>query len=102
MAFGAIELTTVSRVQDISTIKQNEDNKGAVIQTVIGEQAQKDTKQRMREVNQADNSEFYDRRFDARDKGDNEYRGDGGSKRKEKKKHEQVVVNGRQGFDMKI
>ena len=32
MAFGAIELTTISRSQDYSSIKQNEDNKAALSQ----------------------------------------------------------------------
>lgn len=102
MAFGAIELTTVSRAQDITTIKQNEDNKGAVVQTAIGDQARKNTQQRMREVNETDHSDYYNRQFDAREKGDNEYQGDGGSKRKGKNKHEQVIVNGHHGFDMKV
>ena len=34
MAFGAIELTTISRAQDYTTIKHNEDNKVVVDQSI--------------------------------------------------------------------
>lgn len=102
MAFGSIELTTISRAQDYTAIKHNEDNKGFVDQTNIGQQVQKDTEQRTKEVHSSDNSDWHTKQFDAREKGDNEYQGDGGNKRQKQKKHEQVVVKGHQGFDMKV
>lgn len=102
MAFGAIELTTISRAQDYSPIKQNEDNKGLMDQSNIGQHIQKDTEQRAREVRSGDNSDWQNRRFDAKDKGSNEYKGDGGRGKKREGKGEQVIVNGHQGFDIKI
>lgn len=102
MAFGSIDLTTVSRAQDYTIVKQNEDNKGFVDQSVIGQQNQKNTRQRMQEVNQHDNADYHQRGFDAREKGDNEYAGDGGKNRKKQKPHEQVIVNGHKSFDMKV
>lgn len=102
MAFGSIELTTISRAQDYTAIKHNEDNKGFVDQTNIGQQVQKDTEQRTREVHSSDNSDWHAKQFDAKEKGDNEYQGDGGNKRQKQEKHERVVVKGRQGFDMKV
>ena len=42
MAFGSIELTTISRAQDYTTIKHNEDNKVNVDQANFSEQFQKD------------------------------------------------------------
>lgn len=102
MAMGAIELTTISRAQDYSPIKQNEDNKGVLNQSNIGQHIQKDTQQRAREVRSGDNAEWQNRKFDAKDKGSNEYKGDGGRKKKPETNPGQVVVNGHQGFDIKI
>ncbi len=102
MAFGSIELTTISRAQDYTPIKHNEDNKGFVDQTNIGQQIQKDTEQQIKEVRSSDNSDWHSKQFDAKEKSDNEYQGDGGGKRKKQEKHEQVIVKRKQGFDMKI
>jgi len=102
MAFGAIELTTISRSQDFSPIKQNEDNKGFMDQSNIGQHIQKDIQQRAREVRTGDNTEWHNRNFDAKDKGSNEYQGDGGRRNNRENKKEQVIVKGHQGFDIKI
>lgn len=102
MAFGSIEIVTLTRTQDYTTIKHNEDNKGLVNQATIGQQIQKNTEQKIREVHSSDNTEWHNKKFDARDKGSNEYSGDGGKKRGGNKAKEQVVIKGHQSFDMKI
>ncbi len=102
MALGAIELTTISRAQDYSPIKQNQDNKPYMDQNNIGQQIQKDTHQRAKEVRSGDNAEWQNRKFDAKDKGSNEYQGDGGQRNPREKNKEQVIVNGHRGFDIKI
>ncbi len=103
MAFGSIEIVTLTRTQDYTTIKHNEDNKAFVNQTTIGQQMQKDTDQHIREVHSSDNTDWHNKKFDAKEKGSNEYAGNGGKKRhSQKEKQEQVVVKGQQGFDMKI
>ena len=102
MAFGSIELTTISRAQDYTTIKHNEDNKGFVDQNNIGQSVQKEQRQRTNQVNSGEETSWHTRKFDAKDKGDNEYAGNGGRKRKKPEKQEQVVVKGHHGFDMKI
>ncbi len=105
MAVGAIENATISRVQDFSTIKQNEDNKGYVNQVSIGQDKERDNLQKARQVRQGDETSWQNKRPDAREKGSNEYQGDGGRNRKGKKPAvEQMVIKGqpRQGFDMKI
>lgn len=100
--FGAIELTTVSRAQDYTTIKQNEDNRGMIAQTQLGQQQQKDEKLRATQVRDGDNTQWQNRKFDARDKGSNEYQGDGGRRRKDGQSNAQTANNGHRGFDMKI
>ena len=102
MAFGSIELTTISRAQDYTTIKHNEDIKGFVDQANIGQNVQKEQLRRTNQVNQSDETGWHSRQFDAKEKGDNEYAGNGGQKRKKQEKHEQMVVKGHQSFDMKI
>ena len=77
MAFGAIELTTISRAQDYTTIKHNEDNKVNVDQTNFSDQFQKTTEQNIREVHSSDDVQWQPSR-------------------------EQMVVKGRSGFDIKI
>lgn len=103
MAFGSIELTTISRAQDYTTIKHNEDNKVNVDQANFSEQFQKTTEQNIRGVRQSDNTQWHENRPDAKEKGKNKYSGDGGRGRgKQPDKKEQVVVKNRGGFDMKI
>lgn len=103
MAFGSIEVVTLTRTQDYTTIKHNEDNKGFVDQTNIGQQVEKKTEQLTREVHSSDNADWHNKKFDAKEKGANDYSGDGGKKRqKQNGKQDQVVVKGHQSFDMKI
>ncbi len=103
MAFGSIEITTITRAQDYTTIKQNEDNKGLMDQSNIGQQIQKNTEQRTKEVHSSDNADWHNKKFDAKEKGSGEYHGDGGAGRKKQPdKKEQVVRNGHYGFDIKI
>ncbi|MCM1216216.1 MAG: hypothetical protein NC331_05560 [Lachnospiraceae bacterium] len=102
MAFGSIDLTTISRAQDFSGIKQNEDNKGMFAQTFISQDVQKNTEQRIREVHRSDDPEWHQKNPDAKEKGNGTYNGDGGRRRKGAKPQERVVIKGREGFDMKI
>lgn len=100
--FGAIELTTVSRAQDYTTIKQNEDNRGVIAQTHLGQQQQKDEKLRASQVRDGDNAQWQNRKFDARDKGSNEYHGDGGKGRQGRQGGMNSSFGGQQSFDVKI
>lgn len=106
MAFGSIDLTTIARAQDYSGLKQNEDNRSMVAQTNITQEIRKTTEQRIREVHSSDDPEWHQRNPDAKEKGSNEYSGDGGRRRKGSKSQDKVVVKGKNSevsrFDMKI
>lgn len=102
MAFGSIEIVSLTRTQDYTTIKHQEDSRGFVNQSEIGQQMEKKTEQMSHEVHSSDNTDWHNKKFDARDKGANEYSGDGGKKRKQNSKQDKVVVKGHQSFDMKI
>ena len=73
-----------------------------VDQANVSEQVQKAVEQNIREVHTSDNAQWRESRPDAKEKGNGQYSGDGGRKRKGKKTHEAVVVKTHRGFDMKI
>lgn len=101
MSFGSIDVVTMGRAQDYTTIKQNEDNKGMVEQSNLGQYAHKQVEQNAQSVTDSQNADWHNKRQDAKDKGNNQYEGDGGRDRKNPKK-DRVVLKGHQGFDIKI
>lgn len=102
MAINLIDYATVARSQDISIIKHNDDVKSMHQQSTMVDQSRKDNAQKHSEVNRQENADWHQQGFDARDKGKNQYAGDGGKSRRKNKQVEQVVVNGRKSFDIKI
>lgn len=104
MAVGAIQNATIARVQDFSTIKQNEDNKGYMNQVSISQDQEEDKQQRARQVRSGDETNWQNKRQDAKEKGSNEYRGDGGKNRQGKKTVDQMVIKDQPklSFDIKI
>lgn len=103
MTISRVELQgQVTRAQDFTTIKHNEDNKVAVDQTNFQNQFDQTVETKVRQVNQGDHAENRGKRFDAKEKGNGSYSGDGGQKRKKEKEDGKVVLKGQGGFDMKI
>lgn len=105
MTISRVELQgQVTRAQDFTTIKHNEDNKVMVDQTNIQRQFDQNVDNRLRQVNQSDQAENQQKRFDAKEKGNGTYSGDGGKRRKKEEKEEdgKVVLKGRGGFDVKV
>mgnify|MGYP004464621389 FL=1 len=104
MAFGSLEIASIPRTQDYTVMKQNEDNKGAFQQMTLGDQSQKQSEHRTREVHSSDNADWYTGQYDAKEKGNNEYTGNGGKHRKKEdsEKEGTVIVKKHQGFDIKI
>ena len=86
MAIGFVEMQgQITRAQDYTTIKHNEDAKGMVEQANVGQQMTKQVERQVNRVNKGNQPEYHERKFDAKDKGSNEYHGDGGQARKRKK-----------------
>lgn len=105
MAISRIELQgQVTRAQDFTTIKQNEDNKGMVDQSNFQNQFQQNIDQHLHQVRRGDESEFLNKRFDAKEKGNGSYEGDGGRNRKKKEEQDdgRVICKRQGGFDIKI
>jgi 3-mercaptopyruvate sulfurtransferase SseA len=92
-------------VQDIASIKQNQDNKAIINQTNFKDSFNKEVNEQFTKVSDADEAKNENKRFDARDKGDNEYTGEGGKERNSKnpRNNERVIVKSSKGnFDIKI
>ncbi len=103
MALGGIELATIARSQDYTSIKQNEDNKGVTQQSNLVHNMQNEVNQKNRQVNQSDNVEWQNKKFDAKEKGNGSYSGDSGNGRKKKNEQDgKVLLKGQGSFDIKI
>lgn len=92
----------VTRAQDFTTIKHNEDSKVMVDQNNFQRQFDQTVENRARQVQQGDEAENRGKRFDAKEKGNGSYAGDGGRNRKKEEKDGRVVLKGQNNFDMKI
>ncbi len=86
MPIRPIELNgTISRVQDVATLKHNEDNKHIVNQTNLSVHSQKEIDHHQKKVRNADDSNYYQEQYDAKEKGNGSYY----SNQKKKKNHSQ-------------
>ena len=94
---------SVTRMQDVTQVKHNEDVKGMVDQANFQNTFHKQIDHKMNQVHQSDNTENRQRKFDSKEKGDNEYAGDGGKKRNQKNNADGKVIAKKQpSFDMKV
>ncbi len=95
---------SVSRMQDVSTIKHNEDVKGMVDQTNFQNTFHKEINTKINQVHHSDNLENRKEKHDAKEKGKNTYMGDGGKQRPKDAKPQdgKVIPKSQGGFDMKV
>lgn len=91
----------VQRANDISTMKQNEDSKPMLDQNHISQTIHKHTEHLTQEVAKKDNADGRKEKFDAKEKGKNQYSRQGQKNRK-KQEDKVVVKNANTGFDIKI
>lgn len=106
MAIGFVEMQgQITRAQDFTSIKHNEDTRGMVEQANVEQHMTKQVERQVNRVNKGDQPEYHERKFDAKDKGSNEYHGDGGQNRKDKKKKEEdgkVLLKGIGNLDFSL
>ena len=106
MAITPLEqLGAIGRTQDYSILKQQEDTKGSTDQANIQLQVEKKADEKLNQVRSGDNAQLNEKKFDAKEKGSNEYAGDGGRGRKKtanQQKDGKVILKRTQSFDMKI
>ena len=102
MAIGFVEMQgQITRAQDFTTVKHNEDMKGLVDQSNFGQQMTRQVERHAQRVNQKDQMENRQKKFDAKEKGSNEYHGDGGRRRKQQNREDdgKVLLKGVSTFD---
>ncbi|MCR4989360.1 MAG: hypothetical protein K6A38_00650 [Lachnospiraceae bacterium] len=105
MTISRVELQgQITRANDFATVKHNEDHHSQVMQSHIAESNDKAVEVRLHHVNDAEHAENRQKRFDAKEKGSNEYAGDGGQNRKKKEERDgRVILKAPEhGFDLKI
>lgn len=105
MAVGPVTLNgVIQRTQDIGVLKQQEDSRPVVEQQHIQAHLKTQEQRQLKQVNHADDAKEHEKRYDAKEKGNNEYEG----QRKKKKKSEEkssgkVILKQESGhFDIKI
>lgn len=84
MAVGPIEMQgQILRTQDYSAVKHQEDSRAEIAQNNINETRQTDEVRQHNRVTQTNQSNKQNLNSDASEKGNNEYTGDGGKRRRE-------------------
>ncbi|RDY32496.1 hypothetical protein [Lachnotalea glycerini] len=105
MPIRPIELNgVISRVQDIGTMKHNEDNKPIVDQSNIQTHLKKEVDHHQKKVRNADDSDNHQKKYDAKEKGNGTYFANQ-NKKKDKKEQDQNRKKKQdigQGFDISI
>ena len=105
MALGPIELNvTVTRVQDYTTIKHNEDMRPNIQQMDISQNTIKEANHKASYVDKKDEANNEQKKQDAKEQGKNKYMGDGGKNRPGAKnpKEGAVVKKQQGGFDFRV
>ena len=103
MAISPILLNgSIQQTDNVLHNQMKQVEKGMVDQGNIQVQTEKKEQQQAKQVVHADEALFKEERFDAKDKGHNEYSGDGGKNRKKLKGDGRVVAKSEGGFDIKI
>ncbi len=95
----------VGRTQDFSAIKQNEDNKANLDSANMHHKVEQKIERNVNTVQKQDDTDKSSWKFDAKEKGNGEYTGDGGSHRKQKQEEPsdgKVVIKSQSSFDIKI
>lgn len=105
MAFGIVDLNSaMTGINDYHSMRTHEDTRGLVEQSNIRGQIDQGVERKVNNVHESDNADNNQKKFDAREKGSNEYTGDGGRQRKNHRDDSEDgrVVPKYSGFDMKI
>lgn len=105
MAIGPVEMNgTIGRMQDMSIVKQNEENKPLLDQNHFQNTFHKAVENKSAKVQHADDTENTKYQYDAKKKGNGQY--DDNRDKKKKKKDgdtsEKVIIKGKNHFDIKI
>ncbi len=94
---------TINASQDVSAMKAHDDNKGNILQGNAFQEIEHKAEEKLERVRKGDDVDNELRQFDASEKGDNEYTGDGGQNRKKKFTEGRIIKKSREGgIDIQI
>ncbi|MBQ2450248.1 MAG: hypothetical protein II273_01575 [Lachnospiraceae bacterium] len=103
MAISPILLNaTIQQTNDVLQNQTRQVEKGMLDQGNIVTQETKQEYQKARQVVRSEQSFMKEERFDAKEKGNGNYQGDGGKNKKKKSQDGKVITKPEGGFDMKI
>lgn len=105
MAIGPVTINgMIQRTQDVSVLKQQENSRSAVEQQQIQTHIKAQESRQLKQVNHAYDAEQQEERYDAKEKGKNEYKGQQKKKKQSQKSDTgRVVVKQESGsFDIKV
>lgn len=103
MAVSTIVLNgTIQQTNDVLLNHTREQHKSALDQGHILSQEVRQEQQKAQRVVHSDESRFRQERFDAKEKGNGSYQGDGGRNRKRQSEDGRVITKPEGGFDIKI
>lgn len=104
MAINPIEMNgMVSRSQDLSILKQNEDARAVLQQGNVANAVVKKAQEKHEQVVNSEKTEYNEYRYDAKEKGNGSYpEGQKQKKKKETREDGTVVVKKPKGFDMRV
>lgn len=91
----------VQRTNELSNVKQQQDQKPVQDQSNIQQNVQKGIEHTTKEVAKKDNADYAQQRYDAKEKGKGQYTRQE-QKRKQEQPQEKVVKKVTSGFDVKI
>ncbi len=100
----AMMQATVQRTQDMSSIKQQEDNKAYMAQTSAQTTVKKETMHKAQDVNKKDNADYHEQKHDAKEKGRNEYFSQKNNNKEGQSEEEdgRVILKKRADFDLRV
>lgn len=103
MAIGPMQLNGImTRTQDYTSIKQNENMKPVLDQVAFQNTIEKKVEKKLTQVKESEETDTYQRKQDAKEKGKNEYHGDGGRNRRQAQSDGRVIRKTPQGFDFSV
>lgn len=103
MAVSPILLNaTIQQTNDVLQNQTRQVEKGMVDQGHIITQETKQEYQKARQVVRSEQTFMKEERFDAKEKGNGSYQGDGGRNRKRQSQDGRVITKPEVGFDMKV
>lgn len=103
MSIGPVTLGgSIQRSTDIGMIKQQEENKTVVDQQNIGHVLKSQEEKQQRQVTKSDKTQEHEKKYDAKEKGNQQYSKQQQRDRKKKESKDRVVVKASGHFDMKI